>query len=78
MCESEGSLRIVATYARVGCLSPARHRPAHSGARRPPARLVADATLARQQLGWTPQFPELDTLVAHAWSWEQKVAAGTL
>ena len=43
-----------------------------------PARLVADATLARQQLGWTPQFPELDTLVAHAWGWEQKVAAGTL
>ena len=42
-----------------------------------PARLVADATLARQQLGWTPQFPELDTLVAHAWGWEQKVAAGT-
>ncbi len=43
-----------------------------------PARLVADATLARQQLGWTPQFPALDTLVAHAWGWEQKVAAGTL
>ena len=36
-----------------------------------------DATLARHQLGWTPQFPELDTLVAHAWGWEQKVAAGT-
>ena len=43
-----------------------------------PARLVADATLARQQLGWTPQFPGLDTLVAHAWGWAQKVAAGTL
>ena len=43
-----------------------------------PARLVADATLARQQLGWTPQFPALDTLVAHAWGWEQKVAAGTV
>ena len=43
-----------------------------------PARLVADATLARQQLGWKPQFPALDTLVAHAWGWEQKVAAGTL
>ena len=43
-----------------------------------PARLVADATLARQQLGGKPQFPALDTLVAHAWGWEQKVAAGTL
>jgi UDP-glucose 4-epimerase len=37
-----------------------------------PARLVADATLARQQLGWVPQFPELETIVAHAWAWEQK------
>ena len=40
-----------------------------------PARLVADATLARQQLGWNPQFPALDTLVAHAWGSEQTVAA---
>jgi len=35
-----------------------------------PARLVADATLARQQLGWVPQFAELDTMVRHAWNWE--------
>jgi UDP-glucose 4-epimerase len=35
-----------------------------------PARLVADATLARQQLGWVPQFPDLETIVAHAWAWE--------
>jgi UDP-glucose 4-epimerase len=37
-----------------------------------PARLVADATLAQQQLGWTPKFPELETIVAHAWGWEQR------
>lgn len=37
-----------------------------------PARLVADATLARQQLGWTPQFTELDLMVAHAWAWEKR------
>jgi hypothetical protein len=43
-----------------------------------PARPGAGARAARQQLGWQPQFPELDTLVAHAWGWEQKVAAGTL
>lgn len=41
-----------------------------------PARLVADATLARQQLGWKPQFPELQTIVAHAWAWEQKALRG--
>jgi UDP-glucose 4-epimerase len=37
-----------------------------------PARLVGDSTLARQQLGWAPQFPDLETIVAHAWGWEQK------
>jgi len=42
-----------------------------------PARLVADATLARQQLGWTPRFSDLEIIVAHAWAWEQKMTKGT-
>jgi UDP-glucose 4-epimerase len=37
-----------------------------------PARLVADATKARQVLGWQPQFGDLETIVAHAWQWELK------
>jgi UDP-glucose 4-epimerase len=37
-----------------------------------PARLVADATLARQQLGWQPQFADLETMVRHAWVWENR------
>jgi UDP-glucose 4-epimerase len=37
-----------------------------------PARLVADATRARSKLGWKPEFDELETIVAHAWAWEQK------
>lgn len=47
--------------------------------RRPgdPARLVADATLARQELGWVPQYPDLATLVAHAWRWEQRCASAS-
>lgn len=39
-----------------------------------PARLVADATLAREQLGWQPKYADLATIVAHAWSWEQRRA----
>jgi UDP-glucose 4-epimerase len=39
-----------------------------------PARLVADATLARKRFGWTPQYPELSTIVSHAWNWERKIA----
>ena len=35
-----------------------------------PAVLVADATLARQELGWNPVYFDLDTIIAHAWQWE--------
>lgn len=37
-----------------------------------PARLVADATRARAQLGWKPEFADLEAIVAHAWAWELK------
>ena len=37
-----------------------------------PARLVADPTLARQQLGWQAQHSDLHTLIAHAWRWETR------
>lgn len=39
-----------------------------------PARLVADATLARKELGWRPQYGELEQIIRHAWQWEQKLA----
>ena len=44
-----------------------------SGPRRPgdPPVLVADATLARTALRWRPQFADIDTIIAHAWRWEQ-------
>lgn len=44
-----------------------------SGPRRDgdPARLVADASLARKQLGWQPCYSELVTIIQHAWAWEQ-------
>ncbi len=43
-------------------------------ARRPgdPPRLVADSGAARARLGWKPQFPALDTIVEHAWNFEQR------
>lgn len=37
-----------------------------------PPRLVADARQARAVLGWQPRFADLDTIVAHAWAWEQQ------
>ncbi len=46
-------------------------------ARRPgdPAAIVADAARLRAELGWTPQFDDLDTIVAHALAWERRLAA---
>ncbi len=41
--------------------------------RRPgdPPVLVANSAFARSTLGWSPQYTELKTLIAHAWAWEQ-------
>ena len=39
-----------------------------------PARLVADASLARKKLNWEPLFSSLETIVEHAWLWEKKLS----
>lgn len=42
-------------------------------ARRPgdPPSLVGSSDRARQVLGWDPQYPQLEDIVAHAWQWHQ-------
>lgn len=44
------------------------------GERRPgdPAVLVADAALAKRELGWQPAYAELETIIRHAWAWEKR------
>ncbi|MCP9934695.1 UDP-glucose 4-epimerase GalE [Cyanobium sp. Candia 9D4] len=37
-----------------------------------PPQLVAGATRAHQELGWRPRFPELETIIEHAWAWHQR------
>jgi len=51
--------------------------PAEYQARRAgdPARLVADATLARQVLGWQPARAALADIIRDAWAWEQRLQA---
>lgn len=41
--------------------------------RRPgdPARLVARADRAREELGWNPRYADVKSCVAHAWNWMQ-------
>jgi len=47
--------------------------PAELAPRRPgdPARLIAAADKAKTVLGWKPKYPELRTIVQHAWDWHR-------
>jgi UDP-glucose 4-epimerase len=49
---------------------PLRDDPPRAG---DPPVLVADAARARAELGWTPQYEDLETIIAHAWQWERKL-----
>ncbi len=53
-----------------------RDFPVRFGPRRPgdPAAIVADPSRIRTQLGWTPHFDDLDTIVEHALAWEGRLA----
>ena len=48
--------------------------PAVVATRRPgdPARLISDSAKAKTVLGWKPQYPDIQTIVQHAWNWHQK------
>lgn len=52
--------------------------PATISPRRPgdPARLVASSVKARKILGFNPEFPELEKIVATAWKWHKSHPTG--
>jgi UDP-glucose 4-epimerase len=37
-----------------------------------PPRLVADSRMIKQELGWTPHYPEIETIIKHAWKFENQ------
>lgn len=41
-----------------------------------PARLVADSKKLQSELGWKPEYTDLETIIRHAWQWEQKYPWG--
>ncbi len=47
--------------------------PAEVGDRRPgdPPVLIASSEKIRRELGWEPRYPDLETIVAHAWEWHR-------
>lgn len=60
---------IDAARRTTGRTIPALDAPRREG---DPARLIADSDLARQVLGWRPRYDALETIIAHAWAWEQR------
>lgn len=48
--------------------------PYEEAPRRPgdPARLIAASDRIRAEWGWNPAYPELETIVGHAWNWHRK------
>jgi UDP-glucose 4-epimerase len=48
--------------------------PTVESPRRPgdPPRLVASSVKIRDELGWTPTYPDLETIVETAWRWHRK------
>jgi UDP-glucose 4-epimerase len=51
-----------------------REIPAEVGSRRPgdPAALIASSDRIRDELGWTPQHSDLESIIASAWAWHEK------
>lgn len=48
--------------------------PAEVGAPRPgdPPKLIGCSDRIRDELGWRPQYPDLEDIIATAWEWHQK------
>jgi UDP-glucose 4-epimerase len=47
--------------------------PVIEAPRRPgdPARLVASSGKIRDELGWTPRYPDLENIIETAWKWHR-------
>jgi len=65
--------QVIGSVERVtGRKVPVEYGPRRAG---DPAVLVADASAAREILGWKPRYADLDTIVEHAWAWERRLAS---
>ena len=61
---------VVESARRVtGHAIPVEMKPRRAG---DPARLVASSEKAKAELGWKPQIPEIDRILASAWEWQQQ------
>ena len=66
-------MQVVESVRRVtGREIPVEKKPRRAG---DPAVLVASSAAIQKDLGWKPQYPALDDIIASAWRWHQKLHA---
>lgn len=66
--------RIVSTAMEItGKMIPIEYAPRRPG---DPAGLVADAKKIKAELGFIPQYSDLNTIIKTAWAWHQKLING--
>jgi len=53
----------------IGTVIPTQECPRRQG---DPAILLADSSLARIKLGWTPKYTEMRDMIKSAWDWQVK------
>lgn len=59
---------ILQCFERIGVKVPHQFKPRRPG---DVARLIADSGAARKDLGWTPKFGDVDTIVRTAYEWHK-------
>ncbi len=65
---------VIQTCEKVtGRAIPALEKPRRPG---DPPKLVASAEKAERELGWKPQYPKLEDIVATAWAWHSQNPQG--
>jgi UDP-glucose 4-epimerase len=65
---------VIETTRRVtGHAIPVEEAPRRAG---DPAVLVASSAKIRRELGWTPAYPDLETIIQSAWQWKQRYPQG--
>ena len=57
----------------TGAVIPVKVCPRRPG---DPAKLVASSDLAKVDIGWEPQYPELESIIESAWQWQKEHTRG--
>ncbi len=66
--------QVIETAEQVtGKKIPVQDAPRRAG---DPAVLVASSERIRKELGWNPRYPQLETIIAHAWNWHRNHPKG--